>query len=110
MANAVQTVYATPGISDPLFFETLAQADWLTRFRTLTRGRTALVITHSFTTAMHADIIHVMEGGRIVESGAHDRLLAQGGRYAWSWRAQYRQEAAASANPAAHLKLVKSDS
>jgi ATP-binding cassette subfamily B protein len=65
-----------------------AEADWLARLRTLTAGRTAVFITHRFTTALHADIIHVMEGGRIVESGSHWQLLARGGRYARSWEAQ----------------------
>jgi ATP-binding cassette subfamily B protein len=65
-----------------------AEADWLARLRALAAGRTAIFITHRFTTAMHADIIHVMVGGRIVESGCHQRLLAKGGRYAQSWAAQ----------------------
>jgi ABC-type multidrug transport system fused ATPase/permease subunit len=39
---------------------------------------------------MHADIIHVMVGGGIVESGPHDQLLARGGRYAESWARQTR--------------------
>jgi ATP-binding cassette subfamily B protein len=65
-----------------------AEADWLARLRTLAAGRTALFITHRFTTALHADVIHVMEGGRIVESGCHRELLACGGRYARSWEAQ----------------------
>jgi ATP-binding cassette subfamily B protein len=67
-----------------------AEADWLARFRSLAAGRTALFITHRFTTAMHADIIHVMDSGRIVESGSHPQLLAQGGRYAASWASQTR--------------------
>jgi len=67
-----------------------AEADWLGRFRSLAAGRTALFITHRFTTAMHADIIHVMAGGRIVESGCHHELLARGGRYAQSWTTQTR--------------------
>jgi len=54
----------------------------------LTAGRTAVIITHRFTTAMQADIIHVMDVGQIVESGSHQELLALGGRYAQSWRAQ----------------------
>ena len=65
-----------------------AEADWLERFRTLANGRTAIVITHRFTLAMRADMIHVMRNGQIVESGNHDELLAQGGLYAQSWTAQ----------------------
>lgn len=67
-----------------------AETDWLARFRTLAEGRTAIIITHRFTTAMHADVIHVMDEGRVVESGSHGELLALDGRYAQSWRAQMR--------------------
>ena len=67
-----------------------AEAAWLTRFRTLARQRTALIITHRFTTAMQADMIHVMHQGRIVESGSHDSLMTQGGLYAASWTEQMR--------------------
>jgi ATP-binding cassette subfamily B protein len=67
-----------------------AEAEWLEKFRTLARGRTAVIITHRFTTAMRADIIHVMQEGRIVESGRHDELLARGGIYCASWSAQVR--------------------
>ena len=65
-----------------------AEADWLERFRELARGRTSIIITHRFTTAMHADVIHVMDRGRIVESGNHHRLLEQSGLYAESWSRQ----------------------
>lgn len=65
-----------------------AEADWLRRFRQLASGRTAIIITHRFTTAMYADVIHVMEQGRIVESGTHDDLLDQNGHYADSWTKQ----------------------
>lgn len=65
-----------------------AEADWLARFRDLAAGRTAIIITHRFTTAMQADIIHVMDAGHILETGSHDELVAQGGRYARSWQAQ----------------------
>ena len=58
------------------------------RFRWLAAGRTAVIITHRFTTAMRADIIHVMVDGRIVESGCHHELLDRGGRYAQSWATQ----------------------
>ena len=67
-----------------------AEADWLLRFRKLVAGRTALIITHRFTTAMQADIIHVMDKGRVIESGNHEQLLAAGGRYATSWKQQMR--------------------
>jgi ATP-binding cassette subfamily B protein len=65
-----------------------AEADWLERFRQLAFGRTSIVITHRFTTAMHADVIHVMDRGRIVESGSHQRLIEQHGLYAQSWSRQ----------------------
>ena len=68
-----------------------AEADWLARFRALVAGRAALVITHRFTTALHADIIHVMGRGCIFESGSHAELLRLGGRYARSWAQQLRE-------------------
>jgi len=64
------------------------EAEWLEQIRCHTEGRTVLLITHRMSTAMHADIIHVMEDGRIIESGAHNRLLAIKGRYAESWVGQ----------------------
>ncbi|MEO5676106.1 MAG: hypothetical protein ABIQ84_01040, partial [Usitatibacter sp.] len=54
-------------------------------------GRTAIIVTHRFTTAMQADVIHVMDEGRIVESGSHDELITRDGRYARSWRSQMRE-------------------
>lgn len=65
-----------------------AETDWVQRFRDLAHGRTAIIISHRLTTAMKADIIHVMVAGRIVESGSHHQLLAAGGRYAEAWRGQ----------------------
>ncbi len=62
-----------------------AEADWLARFRGLAAGRTVLIITHRFSTARFADAIHVMNEGRIVESGTHEQLLRAGGRYAQGW-------------------------
>jgi ATP-binding cassette subfamily B protein len=65
-----------------------AEQAWLERFRALVAGRTAVVVTHRFTTAMRADVIHVVADGRVVESGSHAELLARGGRYAASWHGQ----------------------
>ncbi len=52
------------------------------RFADLTRGRTALLISHRFSTVRMCDRILVLAGGRIAEEGSHDALLQQGGRYA----------------------------
>jgi ATP-binding cassette subfamily B protein len=65
-----------------------AEADWIERFQTLRAGRTALLVTHRFTTAVRADVIHVLGDGRIVESGDHAQLLERGGLYAASWQEQ----------------------
>jgi ATP-binding cassette subfamily B protein len=68
-----------------------AESDWLARLRVLAEGRTAVLITHRFTTAMRADVIFVMAGGEVVESGSHAELAARGGLYAQSWREQTEQ-------------------
>ncbi|MBI3688767.1 MAG: ABC transporter ATP-binding protein [Actinobacteria bacterium] len=52
-------------------------------------GRTSLVIAHRLSTIRDADRILVVDGGRIVESGDHDELLARGGLYAELYRTQF---------------------
>ncbi|MBN2623942.1 MAG: ABC transporter ATP-binding protein [Acidimicrobiales bacterium] len=52
------------------------------------RDRTVVVIAHRLSTVRHADRIHVLEDGRVVESGTHDDLVAARGLYAALWRIQ----------------------
>lgn len=54
----------------------------------VSRDRTTVVIAHRLSTVRQADCIHLLEGGRIVESGTHDTLLALNGGYAALWRLQ----------------------
>lgn len=75
------------------YMDAWSEADWLSRFRSLAQGRTALIITHHFTLAMLADVIYVMQEGQIVESGSHEELLQLDKRYAQAWRSQVQPEA-----------------
>ena len=58
---------------------------------TLRRGRTSFVIAHRLSTIRDADMILVMEAGRIVERGTHSALLEAGGAYARLYAAQFAQ-------------------
>ena len=60
---------------------------------TALRGRTSLVIAHRLSTVRAADQILVIDGGRVVERGDHDELLAAGGLYAELYRTQFRGQA-----------------
>ena len=50
--------------------------------RALMAGRTSIIIAHRLSTIRDADRIVVLDDGRIAEQGAHDELIARGGRYA----------------------------
>jgi ATP-binding cassette subfamily B protein len=57
----------------------------------LMQGRTSLVIAHRLSTILNADVIFVVEHGRIVESGTHHELLAREGAYAQLYLTQFRE-------------------
>ena len=61
------------------------------RFRELVRGRTALIISHRFSTVRMADQIVVIGHGRVLERGTHAELMQQRGRYAELFEMQARR-------------------
>ncbi len=60
--------------------------------QTVMRGRTSLVIAHRLSTVIDADVILVMENGRLIESGRHSDLLSEGGLYADLYQTQFNPE------------------
>ncbi len=64
-----------------------------TALQTLLRGRTSFVIAHRLSTVRDADLVLVLEQGKIVERGTHLQLIAAGGLYAELYRRQFRDDA-----------------
>lgn len=61
----------------------------------LMKGRTTIVIAHRLSTIRQADMIHVMDQGQVVQSGSHEKLMAEGGLYASLHGLQFRDDTAA---------------
>ena len=57
------------------------ELDIFDRMLEATRNKTTILISHRFSTVRRVDKIHVVEGGRVIEQGTHDALIALGGRY-----------------------------
>jgi ATP-binding cassette subfamily B protein len=87
------------------FMDSWAEAEWLDRFRRLAKGRTAIIVTHRFTLAMRADVVHVMQRGQIAESGSPRELILRGGLFAQSWAGQLQRGMAASISKQPGLDL-----
>ena len=69
------------------------EADILANLRRVLRGRTSIVVSHRISTVRAADLILVLDGGRVVERGAHDELVARNGLYAGLHRKQLIEQA-----------------
>lgn len=72
--------------------DTDTEEEILTRLREVMASRTSIIISHRISTVRHADLIVVLDDGRIVERGAHDELLARGGLYAALYQKQLLEE------------------
>lgn len=72
--------------------DSLSEQAILGALKEVSQQRTTLVIAHRLSTIRDANTILVMDGGRMVESGSHQQLLAAGGHYAHLWAQQHRQD------------------
>ncbi len=56
------------------------------------QGRTTLMIAHRFSTILHANMIYVIDGGKVSERGKHEELMAAKGLYAGLFEMQFKQQ------------------
>lgn len=72
--------------------DTYTEEKILGQLRGVMRGRTSLIVSHRISTVRDADLICVLDEGRIIEQGAHDELLAMGGEYSALYERQLLEE------------------
>ena len=92
LARAVHAVRAGAGVvilDEPTAqLDVRGEAEIFEKLLDATRGCTTVLISHRFSTVRRADLICVLEEGRVIELGSHDELLARGGRYATMFQLQ----------------------
>ena len=72
--------------------DTYTEEEILERLRVFMRERTSIIVSHRVSTVRHADLIVVLQDGRVLEQGTHDQLVQHGGAYADLHRRQLLQE------------------